>query len=360
MVHDVSPSALHGRLPHFTSASAQLSRVLADARSAHPGVAYGLRTHGLGPTTFECAITLDLGCAHGAFSVTVEAQDSPVLHSMALDTEPRRAAALANMWLSDLLACLSTEAGGTPSVRAISLAQPVTVVDGLPLHFAFDGIDRRCVVRDLPLALADEYARAWTQPRLAYRANVVDDIVAPGIVRLRSRRCSPALLGSLARHDVLVGWQPSAPFGANRPLQHASLRFGAARGRQLCAGVRVDAHSVTLETPVTPVHDAQSDDFSPYGNASGDASATLPNEPLVDVAAMDLPVHIELLTVNLSIAQLSALQPGYVVDLPLPLEDAAVRLVAYGQTLALGKLVAVGDNLGVQIERMAASDERQS
>ena len=105
------------------------------------------------------------------------------------------------------------------------------------------------------------------------------------------------------------------------------------------------------------VNDTQSDDLNPHATAS---SAGLDHEPIVEVTAMDLPVHIELLTVNLSVAQLSALQPGYVLDLPLPLVDAPVRLVAYGQTLALGKLVAIGENLGVQIHRMAASNERQS
>lgn len=81
---------------------------------------------------------------------------------------------------------------------------------------------------------------------------------------------------------------------------------------------------------------------------------------LVPVGSMELPVHIEMACVNLSIGQLSTLQPGYVLDVPLPIADAAVRLVSYGQILAFGRLVAVGENLGVQIERMAGSDERQS
>ena len=184
----------------------------------------------------------------------------------------------------------------------------------------------------------------------------MSDIALPVAIRLRSRLCSLSTLASLNRHDVLLGWQPGLPFVEGRTIEQASLRIGSPRGRQLRAGVRVDTHTVTLETPVTLATAAQPDDFDPLAGASSDPAT----EPLVPVSAIDLPVHVELFSVNLSLAQIGSLEPGYVLDLPLPLADAAVRLVSYGQTLAFGKLVAVGENLGVQIQRMAASDERQS
>ncbi|TKC91520.1 YscQ/HrcQ family type III secretion apparatus protein [Trinickia terrae] len=356
MANEVSPSALESGLPRYPGALAQLCRALGDARSVHPGAEYGLRARNIGLASYERAIALELECAHGPITVVADAHDYPALHTIALDTEPKRATALANLWLSDLLARMRTERGGTPSVKAILLTENAVDIPGVPLSFTVDGIEKHCLICDLPAALADEYARKWIARHTAPRPGAIDDIVVPGAVRLRSRRCSPLLLASLKRHDVLLGWQPSGPYVEGQPLEHASLRFGAARGRRLIAGVRVDTHSVTLETHVTTVNDAQLDDFNPHAAASAAGA----NEAIVEVAAMDLPVHIELLTVNLSVAQLGALQPGYVVDLPLPVSDAAVRLVSYGQTIALGKLVAVGDNLGLQIERMAASDERQS
>ena len=360
MLNDVTPSALDGRLPRYTPAFAQLCRVLADARAEHQGSSHGLVPRGVGPVTFERSITLQLACGHGPLTLVIDADDYPALQTIALDTEPKRAAALANMWLAEILARFRTDAAGTPTVRSISLSEQAITARGLALRLSIDGLDSTCVLTDLPNALAADYARAWTRRPYAIASgapSTLDDIVVPGVLRLRQRRCSPALLGSLRRNDILIGWQPALPFVAGHPFGHATLRFGAARGRQLCAGVRIDARAVTLETTVNQVNDTQSDDLNPHATAS---SAGLDHEPIVEVTAMDLPVHIELLTVNLSVAQLSALQPGYVLDLPLPLVDAPVRLVAYGQTLALGKLVAIGENLGVQIHRMAASNERQS
>ncbi|SDI39920.1 type III secretion system cytoplasmic ring protein SctQ [Paraburkholderia phenazinium] len=369
MVNDVTPSALDGRLPRYSPALAQLCRALGDARADHPGVGFDVKLAGLAPVRFERAITLQLECAHGPLTVVADADDYPALQTIALDTEPKRAAALANLWLAELLARFRTDAAGTPEVKSIALsvqadgpgsgASGLSELSGLAVRFALDGQDRTCVVVALPDVLAADYERVWIRRRPAIApltAGSLDDIAIPGVLRLRSRLCSPTLLGSLRRNDILLGWQPAAPFGAGRPLDHATLRFGAARGRQLCASVRIDAQAVTLETPVNYVNDAQSDDFSPHATASPEPDS----EPLIDVGALDLPVHIEVLTVNLSLAQLNSLQSGYVLELPLPLMDAPARLVAYGQTLAIGKLVAVGDNLGVQIHRMAASDERQS
>ncbi|GLU31324.1 type III secretion system cytoplasmic ring protein SctQ [Trinickia caryophylli] len=357
MVNDVLPSSLDGRLPRYAPPLAELCRALCDTRAAHPGVASRLRPHGVCAVTFERALTLDLECAHGPLTVVANADDYPALESIALDTERDRASALANMWLADTLARFRTNEGGTPAIKAITLGRPADRKPGLALRFSSDGVDRTCFVTEVPAALCADYALTWTAgPHAAAENNSsLGDILLPGVLRLRSRQCSPDLLASLRRNDVLLGWRPASRFAEPGTIEQAQLRFGAARGRQLGATVRVDAHAITLETALTSVNDAHSDDASFHAGESD----LLAGE-IVDVAAMDLPVHIELLTVNLSVAQLGALQPGYVLDLPLPLADAPVRLAAYGQTLALGKLVAVGDNLGVQITRMAASDERQS
>ena len=53
---------------------------------------------------------------------------------------------------------------------------------------------------------------------------------------------------------------------------------------------------------------------------------------------------------------IAAMAPGHVIALDVPLADAPVRLVCQGQRIGLGRLIAIGDRLGVQIERI--SDER--
>lgn len=75
-----------------------------------------------------------------------------------------------------------------------------------------------------------------------------------------------------------------------------------------------------------------------------------------DLGEVALPVHVEIDTLSLSIAELAALRPGYVLELPLAARDVPVRLVAYGQAIGGGRLVAVGAHLGVRIDRMAGDD----
>lgn len=353
---EARPTSLNGKLPRYPSELAQLARALGvRGGPGHPGAQHDLRLHGMSDVRGEHCATMVVDTAHGPVTLVVDVAEHTVLQTIAHDGDPIRATALANLWLGDLLASLDTSNAAAPTIRSFTAARHTGTQRGLLLSFLAAGIECRCTVLDLPAALAAEFERRWTQPGANARLETLDGLTLASAIRLRSRRCTPEMLASLQRNDILLGWQPSLPYAAGKPLTGAMLRIGAPRGRRLCAAVRVDTNTVTLETPVT-LATAQPDDFDPLEGASNHPAS----EPLVPVAAMEMPVHVELFSVDLGIAQVSALQPGYVLDLPLPLDDATVRLVSYGQTLAFGKLVAVGENLGVQIERMAASDERQS
>lgn len=352
---EARPTSLDGKLPRYSSELAQLARALGVHGSAHPGARHDLRLHGMSEVHGEQNATMIIDTSHGPVTVVIDVADHTVLQTIAHDCDPVRATALANLWFGSLLASFDTGGAATAAIRSLELARHAGAHRGLLLSFIAAGIECRCAVLDLPGALAAQFERQWAPPAASASLDTLDDLTLACAIRLRSRRCSPATLASLRRGDILLGWRPSAPYAAGQPLAGAMLRIGAPRGRQLSATVRVGTNTVTLETPVT-LATAQPDDFDPLEGASNHPLT----EPLVPVASMEMPVHVELFSVDLSIAQVSALQPGYVLDLPLPLDDATVRLVSYGQTLAFGKLVAVGDNLGVQIERMAASDERQS
>jgi type III secretion protein Q len=352
---EARPTSLNGKLQRYPSELAQLARALGVRGSVHPGARHDLRLHGMGELRDGQCATLNVDTEHGCVTLVIDVADHTVLQTIAHDDDSVRSAALANLWLADLLTALDTGNGATPVVRSFTVTQRTEKRRGLLFSFIAAGVECRCAVLELPAALAAEFERRWTSPRANANLDTLDGLTLSCAIRLRSRRCSPQVLASLHRNDILLGWQPIFPYVPGKPLPGATLRIGAPRGRQLRAAVRVDTNTVTLETPVT-LDTTQPDDFDPLEGASN-----LPlTEPLVPVASMEMPVHVELFSVNLGLAQVSALQPGYVLDLPLPLDDAAVRLVSYGQTLAFGKLVAVGENLGVQIERMAASDERQS
>ena len=352
---EARPTSLNGKLPCYPSELAQLTRALGVRGAPHPGAEHDLRLHGMGDVRGEQNATMIVDTAHGPVTLVIDVADHTMLQTIAHDGDPTRAAALANLWLGGLLAQFDTGHLAAPAIRSFDMARNVGTRHGLLFSFIAGGIECRCAALELPAALAAEFERRWAHPGANVNLDTLDGLTLACAIRLRSRGCTPEMLASLQRNDILLGWQPSFPYAPGKPLRGAMLRIGAPRGRQLCAAVRVDTNTVTLETPVT-LATAQPDDFDPLEGASNQPLAESP----VPIQSMEMPVHVELFSVNLCIAQVSALQPGYVLDLPLPLDDATVRLVSYGQTLAFGKLVAVGENLGVQIERMAASDERQS
>lgn len=79
-------------------------------------------------------------------------------------------------------------------------------------------------------------------------------------------------------------------------------------------------------------------------------SAGLLHEPF-EVDTIPLSVAVQIGTLRFSVKELSALQPGNILDLSVRPEDG-VSLVANGAMFAKGTLVLVGDNLGVQITEL--------
>lgn len=73
--------------------------------------------------------------------------------------------------------------------------------------------------------------------------------------------------------------------------------------------------------------------------------------PAPGAAIEQLPVQLrfELGQIELTIAELSALQPGYVFPLATQLEGANVAIRANGRQVGRGEVVAVGDTLGIRL-----------
>jgi type III secretion protein Q len=181
---------------------------------------------------------------------------------------------------------------------------------------------------------------------LATRATLPDalaELRVPGTLRLFSRMYPIAVLRSVKPGDVLLGWRgatPSATQPMGAPLG-AGLRWGTPRATRFGASVIVDGTQVHFQT--TP---AAMDNELP----AADSLTTTLN-------AMEVTLHVELAALDLSLTELAALQAGSILQLPTPLADAEVQLVSYGQHLGTGRLVAVGDHLGVQVTRFATAHE---
>jgi len=83
-------------------------------------------------------------------------------------------------------------------------------------------------------------------------------------------------------------------------------------------------------------------------NASATAATSQIDE---DAGARNLPVRVEfeIGTIEMSVGELSTLQPGYVFALPAHLEGANVIIRANGRAAGRGEVVAVGETLGVRL-----------
>ncbi|NIC04760.1 type III secretion system cytoplasmic ring protein SctQ [Billgrantia bachuensis] len=83
-----------------------------------------------------------------------------------------------------------------------------------------------------------------------------------------------------------------------------------------------------------------------------------PKPPPTDAAALDgLPMRLvcELGRLELTLGELRELGPGSVLPLSRPTEDA-VDLVVNGRPMGRGRLVEIGDSLGVQIVRLTGDE----
>ncbi|PPV07030.1 type III secretion system cytoplasmic ring protein SctQ [Xanthomonas bromi] len=151
-------------------------------------------------------------------------------------------------------------------------------------------------------------------------------------LRIGRRTASAALLQSLRPGDVLLHCTATAS------ITSGELLWGVAGGAVLRAPVRLNLQQMILEA--TPA--MQDDTFEPE-------VAQSPS----NVAELELPVQLEVDQLALPLSTLSGLQPGQILELSVPVDQADIRLVVYGQTIGIGRLLTVGEHLGVQILSMS-------
>jgi type III secretion protein Q len=336
------------RLRHYTPALAGLAHALYDARGALHGA---VRARPEGPARAGRTALLTIASDEGELDVHVDA--GAVFEAIALEPEAACRAAVASLYLAAPLEALARHGATRPAVQDLRLAAPPSGRTGM-LHLEYDhgGHTAGATVAGVSAALAAALAeRIGPRGRGALPAALAA-LDLPTRLRLRTRHATPALLRTLRPGDVLLGWPAAPGFEPHAALGQATLLWGAANGRALHARARIDSRNVILES--RPAIMNNDPDLSLH--AAADTAAPAP----IDVSDVELPVHIDLVTVNLPIGQIAALQPGYILTLPVALADADIRLVAHGQTLAFGELVAIGDQLGLHIRRIANADERHA
>ncbi|WP_205394744.1 type III secretion system cytoplasmic ring protein SctQ [Xanthomonas hydrangeae] len=310
-------------MTHVPAARAQLGRVLCDPRTAQR---CGFTAQRRGIRAAEAA-RLQLQFDSGSLELRIAARDGLALLLNEADDALRTA--IAGVLLSDALHAFAPLGLGTAEV--VAFERCADAANCLDLGITLGDIDAVAETAS-PLLLAALHtataALATPSPLPAW----LGALQLSTRLRIGQRTAAAALLQSLRPGDVLLHALGPAP------VRSGELLWGIPGGALLRAPVRLNPQQMILETAPTMQHDTPESDPSP--------STT-------DVAALELPVHLEVDQLALSLSVLSGLQPGQILELSVPVDQADIRLVVYGQTIGIGRLLAVGEHLGVQILSMS-------
>ena len=128
---------------------------------------------------------------------------------------------------------------------------------------------------------------------------------------------------------------------------HLVASDAGASGWKACwtnGDLRIDAVAVETMDDLrsNPMNETEQND-----NPGTDAADAASGDPL---AQLPLRIDFTLGEVSIPLAQLSTLAPGYVFALADNIEHARVGIRANGRRIGHGRLVAIGDTLGVQLE----------
>ena len=330
---------------------AALLRLACDPRLSHwLGMAFDADVRSA-PTQRSAAVQLivQLACPGGHMSIAFPAMLLPAL-AFAVEANAPRVTPIATLvaarLMAPIIARFAAAARKLGDQRWQSLA--VTAVEtrdsqfGGPQHAvaSFDlsmagRFQARIGVLSIdPACTSDLQDMISTLPVFHYPATRAWRVA--GRLRLASRAWSVTLLDSLEAGDVLL-----CKGAAELQAFNAQLSYGAPGGMHWRGQVRITQQKVTI------MSDMQEHDGATEGAASLPLLAS-------GVAELEVPVHFEIESAALSIAQLSSLRPGYVIELAIPVAEAQIQVVSCGQLLGRGKLVVIGDCLGVQIESLVA------
>lgn len=276
-------------------------------------------------------LSLDLVCAHGGADIAVDPEQWPALQ-MAADLGD---AALARSVVEALLSpLLQTAARALPGAQLRSVrryAAEAVAITAPTLAMSEGAVS---LVR-VDTALA-EHLEAQLRSAVPADLRPFERLSLPARLQWFERPFSCARLRTLATGDIVL-------FGASRRAGErwrAKLLFGL--GITMQADAEIDLDSSRAHVAARP-HVAEE---------GASLTGAAPGIDVADLADVQVPVSFEVDSARVALGELAALGPGAVIELATPLAEATVRLVCQGQTVGVGQLVAVGDQLGVRIERM--------
>jgi type III secretion protein Q len=347
------------RLPALAPALARMQRLSLDERlSALLAHSFGVKGWTVGlrypfETRRAMLVTLRWGLREACFALDADqhlALSSLIAGDAAI--QPALRTAVCALLLEPLVTAFTSLGMDGVEIAAFELAATTPANEpccSLAFQLGARTIDAVLVHIDAEWLQALE--RLVAQQCLPFAAHV-SGIAVPGRLLIGERNISMAALDSLRTGDVILRAVPpplAALYRGDADSARLQVVWGRYGTRQLRAPARISAHSLTLEEDPVMNHEIQS-------NVPLTDSIDAP----VDISQLDLPLKLEIDTISLPVAQLSALRTGYVLELPTPLSTARIRLVTYGQTVGFGELVSVGDHLGVRVVQLPQSCDHGS
>lgn len=245
--------------------------------------------------------------------------------------------ALLEPWLGPALQRARFLLGDALEVGVSRLAQ--TRLGGEPPWcFVMDGV---AGVGALQVALSTELVDACARAPMPARATAhAGQTVVGWDLRLNSIRLPREVWAALAPGDCLRVARP--PLGADFDAALLPHREG------LAAMPELPAFSVALAVA------AGSGRAMHLRLSSNHPERTAMHEPL-SLDEMTVPVTPQLPVLAMSLQAIECATPGTLVDTGLRLEDAEVGLWSAGQRFARGRLVLVGEHLGIELTHVEGS-----
>ena len=179
-------------------------------------------------------------------------------------------------------------------------------------------------------------------PRAAAASHTFDHLRLPVNFLLGSTQIRLGEVGSIRPGDI-IGIES---WGSSGSALVVTADLGGPAGIQLTG--LAEGSRITLQSS----KDSPMNRDTPPALAS-DADANLPIDRL---DALEVSLRFEVGDLSLSLRELRNIRAGHVFDLAQPLNRCPVRIVAHGNVLGKGHLVAVGDRLGVRVSEFAPSE----
>ncbi|WP_018606688.1 type III secretion system cytoplasmic ring protein SctQ [Uliginosibacterium gangwonense] len=344
----VAISELSGKLPCIPAAAARLTRILFTTQASSLAHSVGIN---IAPISFPHKsphthiVAIQVGTERAR--VSLSAQSAPALAIAVSTTDGTLRHALANLVMDASLATLARLLGEPVEFLAFSTVstdkkKPIGTANHgvvVTLHNITDNTSHELTIYADSDFRSFEHRMATSSPSMTHELSLLK---MPARVVLGSRQYQAQFLQSLQPGDVLLNCINGH---GNTPdeLTDVGIFWGAPHGRQIQTHGHLHNSSITIKKVVTMT--ADSPHYQPGQNS-------LPQIFIEGMQDLELPVQLELDSLAMPLGKLCNIQSGHVLELPVPISDTQIRLVSYGQVLGFGQLVAVGENLGLQIIKM--------